>query len=283
MNNSRSEKGLLDFYRQQYEQLYATDKRIGSFDRWIRDQYNSTLKRLKRQSKKAEVDDKYSDELNRVRRGQYVELDVVKRNRTRAVKRLDTLVNIEEEKIFSSGYKSTKYSSTSRKKNEEYNNSLDYFLTSTSVSDKTKEYIQELKDGRVKDKKVFYDFLNTMKKTYGNRLDDYYKQSLEDYIHKITSNEQAELEQMDANYIKKNVTLFKLKNPRKYNLTYSEENNLMREITKYGLSDSERDNIGRRAYRRMQNNKHFRLTLEEADRLGISEEEMKALDEIKVK
>ena len=96
MRYERSAAGLVEEYRTRYESLVKLNPNIGSFDEWIRNEYNTKLKKLKSEIAGTETSAQYlkSDEYSEYKRvslSKYMKVGVVEKNRSRAVKRLDII------------------------------------------------------------------------------------------------------------------------------------------------------------------------------------------------
>lgn len=251
MRYERSEAGLVAEYRKRYNSLKLINPKIGSFDKWIRDEYNKKLNKIKREIRYTEYSaqylspEEYSD-YNRVKRSKDMKLDVVKKNRSRAVKRLDIINELSDRDYL------TRKEITSKR---DIVDTVYYdFIKSKNVNDFTKEAVKDFiksarnsKDKAI-NKTILYDFLQRMRKEGVRNLDSMYKLYIEDLFNVISNmktkaSQSLDIKSMDSEEFRNMLNMYKLNNSKRYSLSNNDQRNLIRDMIGSSMRSADEENF----------------------------------------
>lgn len=251
MRYERSEAGLVAEYRKRYNSLKLINPKIGSFDKWIRDEYNKKLNKIKREIRYTEYSaqylspEEYSD-YNRVKRSKDMKLDVVKKNRSRAVKRLDIINELSDRDYL------TRKEITSKR---DIVDTVYYdFIKSKNVNDFTKEAVKDFiksarnsKDKAI-NKTILYDFLQRMRKEGVRNLDSMYKLYIEDLFNVISNmktkaSQSLDIKSMDSEEFRNMLNMYKLNNSKRYGLSNNDQRNLIRDMIGSSMRSADEENF----------------------------------------
>ena len=227
MSYKRSEAGLVEEYRTRYESLVKLNPNIGSFDKWIRDEYNSKLKKLKLEIAGTETSaqylksDEYSD-YKRVKLSKYMKAGVVEKNRSRAVMRLDIINDLLDR-----DYLNRKELISNKKAVKAVYKD---FLNSDNVSEDTKTAVKDFinsansSKARANNQTVLFDFLQRMRKEGVRNIDAQYKFYIEDLFNEISNmktkaSQSLDIKSMDSEQFRNMLNMYKLNNSEKYGLS----------------------------------------------------------------
>ena len=281
MRYERSEAGLVAEYRKRYNSLKLINPKIGSFDKWIRDEYNKKLKKMKRELLYTEYyaqylsPEEYSD-YNRVKRSKDMKLDVIKKNRSRAVKRLDILNELSERDYLTRKEIKSKRDTVDTVYND--------FIKSENVNDFTKEAVKNFiksaknsKDRAIK-KTILYDFLQRMRKEGVKNIDAQYKYYIEDLFNDISNmktkaSQSLDIKTMDSEEFRNMLNMFKLNNSRKYGLSNESQRNLIRDMIRSNMRSEDEENFKTIVDMKVRAG-FMKLTNNEAIKLGYSTSEI---------
>lgn len=285
MKYERSEAGLVAEYRKRYNSLKSINKNIGSFDKWIRDEYNKKLKKMKRELLYTEYlaqylsPEEYSD-YKRVKRSKDMKLDVIKKNRSRAVKRLDILNELSDR-----DYLTRKEIKSKRDKVDTVYND---FIKSKNVNDFTKEavkdFIKSSKNSKDKaiNKTILYDFLQRMRKEGVRNLDAMYKLYIEDLFNAISNmktkaSQSLDIKEMDSEEFRNMLNMYKLNNSKRYGLSNKDQRNLISDMIGSSMRSADEENFKTIVDMKVRAG-FMKLSNTEAIKLGYSTSE---IDELK--
>lgn len=281
MRYERSEAGLVAEYRDRYNSLKLINPKIGSFDKWIRDEYNKKLKKMQRELRYTDYSaqylspEEYSD-YKRVKRSKDMKLDVVKKNRSRAVKRLDILNELSDrdyltrkEIISNRDAVDTVYSS---------------FIKSKNVSDvskkSVKDFIKSAKNSKdiAVNKTILFDFLQRMRKEGVKNIDAQYKYYIEDLFNDISNmktkaSQSLDIKSMTSEEFRNMLNMFKLNNSRKYGLSNESQRNLIRDMISSNMRSEDEENFKTIVDMKVRAG-FMKLTNNEAIKLGYSQSEI---------
>ena len=285
MRYERSESGLVAEYRKRYNSLKLINPKIGSFDKWIRDEYNKKLNKMKRELRYTEYSaqylspEEYSD-YNRVKRSKDIKLDVVKKNRSRAVKRLDIINELSDKDYL------TRKEIISKRDivDTVYND----FIKSKNVNDFTKEavkdFIKSAKNSKNKaiNKKILYDFLKRMRKEGVRNLDSMYKLYIEDLFNAISNmktkaSQSLDIKSMDSEEFRNMLNMYKLNNSKRYGLSNKDQRNLISDMIGSSMRSADEENFKTIVDMKVRAG-FMKLSNTEAIKLGYSTSE---IDELK--
>ena len=285
MRYERSEAGLVAEYRKRYNSLKLINPKIGSFDKWIRDEYNKKLNNIKRELRYTEYSAQYLSpeeysEYNRVKRSKDMKLDVVKKNRSRAVKRLDIINELSDR-----DYLTRKEIKSKR----DIVDSVYYdFIKSKNVNDFTKEavkdFIKSAKNSKNKaiNKTILYDFLQRMRKEGVRNLDAMYKLYIEDLFNAISNmktkaSQSLDIKSMDSEEFRNMLNMYKLNNSKRYGLSNKDQRNLIRDMIGSSMRSADEENFKTIVDMKVRAG-FMKLSNTEAVKLGYSTSE---IDELK--
>lgn len=287
MRYERSEAGLVSEYRKRYNSLKLINPKMGSFDKWIRDEYNKKLKKMKREllytdySAQYLSNEEYSD-YKRVKRSKDMKLDVIKKNRSRAVKRLDILNELSDR-----DYLTRKEIQSKRERIETVYTD---FIKSNNVNDFTKEavknFINSYKNSKDKaiNKTILYDFLQRMRKEGVRNLDAMYKLYIEDLFNsistmKIKASQSVDIKEIDSEEFRNMLNMYKLNNSKRYGLSNKDQRDLIHDMIGSTMRSADEENFKtivdmkvRAGFMKLSNN--------EAVKLGYSTSEIEELKKL---
>ena len=281
MRYERSEAGLVAEYRDRYNSLKLINPKIGSFDKWIRDEYNKKLKKMKRELRYTEYSAQYLSpeeyaDYNRVKRSKDMKLDVVKNNRSRAVKRLDILNELSDrDYLTSKEIKAKRY---------EADAVYSSFINSENVSDASKkavkDFIKSAKNSKNKavNKTILVDFLQRMRKEGVKNIDAQYKYYIEDLFNDISNmktkaSQSLDIKSMTSEEFRNMLNMFKLNNSRKYGLSNESQRNLIRDMIRSNMRSEDEENFKTIVDMKVRAG-FMKLTNNEAIKLGYSQSEI---------
>ena len=281
MRYERSEAGLVAEYRKRYNSLKLINPKIGSFDKWIRDEYNKKLKKMKRELLYTEYyaqylsPEEYSD-YKRVKRSKDMKLDVVKNNRSRAVKRLDILNELSDRDYL------TRKGIISKR--EEADSVYSSFINSINVSDESKkavkDFIKLAKNSKDKanNETILVDFLHRMRKEGVNNIDSQYRFFIEDLFNEISNmktkaSQSLDIKSMSSEEFRNMLNMFKLNNSRKYGLSNESKRDLIRDMIRSNMRSEDEETFKTIVDMKVRAG-FMKLTNNEAIKLGYSQSEI---------
>lgn len=281
MRYERSEAGLVAEYRERYKSLKLINPKIGSFDKWIRDEYNKKLKKMKRELRYTEYSaqylapEEYAD-YKRVKRSKDMKLDVVKNNRSRAVKRLDILNELSDRDYLTrKEIKSKRY---------EADSVYSRFIKSINVSDDSKKAVKDFiksaknsKDEAV-NKTILVDFLHRMRKEGVKNIDAQYKYYIEDLFNDISNmktkaSQSLDIKSMTSEEFRNMLNMYKLNNSKRYGLSNKGQRDLIKDMIRSNMRSEDEENFKTIVDMKVRAG-FMKLTNNEAIKLGYSQSEI---------
>ena len=261
----RSSKGLTKKYKEEYNsdktsKKFYRYKKKPSFEQYILREYNQLRKSLIGRFNQISDSELTEDELKLKRRvtnsSMMNRVSDVSKNVSRAVKRLDVLRNIansgEETKAYVDENLQSSLASIEGRLIVKYR-----FLNPNKGTKIPKSVQSMMRNASPEDLRVVFDFLNSMKKEYGSKLDEYYKQMLEDYYNMIQKDKQLgktiDPEYISGEKLRVRINMFKIENQNKYNVGKGQLEDLIKDNWKNRnlITDSEERFIKKIAKRKL--------------------------------
>ena len=281
MSYKRSKAKLVAEYRKRYKSLVTLNPNIGSFDEWIRDEYNTKLKKMRLEIAGTETSakylkpDEYSD-YKRVKLSKYMKAGVVEKNRSRAVMRLDIINDLSDRDYL------TKKEILSNKKAVKavYKD----FIKSKNVSDASKKGVKDFinsatsSKGRATNQTILFDFLQRMRKEGVKNIDAQYKYYIEDLFNDISNmktkaSQSLDIKSMTSEEFRNMLNMFKLNNSRKYGLSNESQRDLIRDMIRSNMRSEDEENFKTIVDMKVRAG-FMKLTNNEAIKLGYSPSEI---------
>ena len=251
MSYKRSESGLVEVYRERYESLVKLNPNIGSFDKWIRDEYNNKLKKLKVEIAGTETSaqylkpDEYSD-YKRVKLSKYMKAGVVEKNRSRAVKRLDIINDLLDR-----DYLNRKELISNKKAVKAVYKD---FINSQNVSEDSRKAVKDFINSATSSKDrainqtILFDFLQRMRKEGVRNIDAQYKFYIEDLFNEISNmktkaSQALDIKSMDSEEFRNMLNMYKLNNSNKYGLSNKDQRNLIHDMIGKNMTSEVEDSF----------------------------------------